>query len=125
MKLFQQARIYAAVIGIVPLPPGKTNKFNHRNVTILTICGIFFTLSTAFILFDAKTFQEYANSFFLWISVLGVYIGFFTAIVKTVEIYQYVGKTEQITDSRKQSNRFSYSKPEHSDLNNNRFNRAQ
>lgn len=101
MQLFEQARIYAAVIGIVPLPPGETYKYNRRNVTVLVIFGLFFICCTAFVLFDAKTFQEYARAFFLWICVLGVYIGFFTAIVKTVEIFKYVDKTERITDNRK------------------------
>lgn len=99
--LFQLALEQAAVIGLPPLPPNKKNPFNHRNVTMLMIFALFFVLTTLFVFFDAKTFQEYALTFLFWMSFLGVYIGFFAVVVKTEKFYKCRDNIEELVKNRK------------------------
>lgn len=101
MKVFKHTRIYGAVIGIVPIAPGVLAKYNRRNLTVLLIFGVFFILSTAFILFDANTLKEHANAFFLWISVLVTFFAFFAVINIKLEMCDFLDKTEKIAENRK------------------------
>lgn len=67
MKLLQEVQKHGMKLGIRRLRPDETSAFNPRNVTFLTIFGLYFASSSAYIVLTANTFREYTMCFFVWV----------------------------------------------------------
>lgn len=101
MKYFEAIIGYVALIGIHPLGPNETSRFNARNIAVFLIFMVFIVASTAFIVFDVDTFSGYTISFFWWISVLLTSVGFFVNILKSPKLFGVVVEIEKLVNSRK------------------------
>lgn len=99
MKLFLVMEEFVGMVGIRPLRPNEKSSFNRRNVTVLLIFGLFFMSATAFLMFDAKTFRDYAEAFFPWSTLLIVCIGLLTNISKMTDVFALRAKTEQMIEA--------------------------
>lgn len=95
MKLFENNRKGGKFIGI---EEGRT--FTRRNVFVLLLYVLFFVTSTAFILFDANTFEDYSEAFFAWASVLFTGVGFLIYILQSKDIFRVIRHFEQIIENR-------------------------
>lgn len=101
MELFLTIQTYAAIIGINRSYAKQKIKFNRRNVIILMLFGIFTILTTAYLYYDVHTAQEYAETFFAWITWLAISIGFFIMILKSVNLFEMFEHFEKTIECRK------------------------
>lgn len=97
MKLFQVIQNQMAIAGI---RPSQRTTFNRQNLIVLLLIGLSVISMTEFLLFDANTFQQYAKSFFAWISVFATFVGFYLIIVKSTDFYKYIEHLERIIEKR-------------------------
>lgn len=100
MKLLAQIQAYAAFVGLHRPPPGINTTFNRRNIVFILSFGIFFISSTAFLIFNAKTFLEYEECFFGWCTCSFVYVGIIIFFRKLIDTFDYVEKLEQTFEKR-------------------------
>lgn len=98
MHIIQANIKYSTIIGIGPYEPGQESQFNRRNVGVLLIYGIYFILVTAYLV-DAKTFREYAQVLFPWITILFTFIGFLFNVSKTNDTFQFKNNLEKVIES--------------------------
>lgn len=101
VKWFLLTRKYAENIGVNAIQLDYKNKINRRSVTVYLIFGFYFMLTTCYLLFDAKTLQDYALAFFLWISVVMTFFGYLAQTVKLREIFQIIENMEKLADTCK------------------------
>lgn len=106
MKLFQAIRDNLATFGIYQLEPSEKNPFNRRNLAVLLAFALSTLSAIAFFLFDADSFRESADSFFVWITVLLTFIGTLIVILKTDDVFQFIANMEKIIGNRKLTKRF-------------------
>lgn len=99
MKVLVTIENCAKVLGIRRLEPDQTNPFNRRNICVLLIYVLYFISTTAFLLFDANTFQEFTECFFAFITVLFISIGFLLNILKTTELFQLQDTVEKTIEN--------------------------
>lgn len=99
MELFQPLRFYAEIIGI-SLKSRKHNGFNRRHLLVLFIFLFYSISSTAFLLFDAKTFKEYSEASFVWLTVISICFGFFTQILKSQELIDLIINSQTMIEFR-------------------------
>lgn len=97
MKIAQQLQKYVKNIGCDRPKNGKV--FNQRNVFFVLILVAFFTMSTTFIVFNATTFQEYSLSFFVWITLFAMIIGFLTMLILSPEMFPLLDAIENSIDA--------------------------
>lgn len=62
---FKLIREIYQTAGIHPRESSQSGSYNLRNSFILIMLSIVFIVSTVFLLFDAKTIEEYGNSFYI------------------------------------------------------------
>lgn len=101
MQLYLELKKHLAVIGLKEPRKGQTSIFNRINVGILTIFGVCFFSSTAYLMFDAVTFQNYAEAFFPWMTLFFIWGGFLNGILKTMDIYRIFDTTSAVIEKRK------------------------
>lgn len=100
MKIFPLIQAYSAVIGIYELKPGAKKLFNRRNIGFLLLFGFYLTLISAYVLYDANTFQEYAQAIFEWITLSSIMFGLFVTVFRTIGLFQLAEHFEKVLDSR-------------------------
>lgn len=91
----------AAIVGLRKLEPHESSVFNWRNVSILLALGLKTISVSAYILYDANTFQAYAVSSFIWITLVCMFIGFFIMIFKLQRLFDALKLAEELIDIRK------------------------
>lgn len=101
MKLFVATRKYAAWVGMHELRPGEKSHFNRKNVALLFIFGLYFISTTALIIFDARTFREYTEGFFGWITLGSVYAGALIMIMKLRDLFSVIHHVEKFVETCK------------------------
>lgn len=101
MKLCQVNAECLAIIGIRPRRLDETNNINVQNVIVFLIYGLSSVSTTAFFLFDAKTFQEHAESFFACETVTVLYMGFVLNVIKAMDLFGFIEQLEKIIEKRK------------------------
>lgn len=85
LKLMQSMKSYGRTLGVGR--PDGTGLMTRRNVTALSIYVIYFLLSTAYLLFSANSFREYAMCFFVWWTLVCMIIGFVVMIFQSPLLY--------------------------------------
>lgn len=102
MKLFNVAQNIFSSVGISPIKIDE-NSFNHRNLGVSLIFGLFTTSAAAAMLFDANTMQQYSESFFSLLSASFAFTLFIYSIQNTFAMSQLIKKNEQTIETRKKS----------------------
>lgn len=102
MKFATLCLEYVNNIGIRPCKPNES-RFNRRSITVLLILGLNFAPVTAFVLFSASTIREFEESFFIWITVLAVIIGYFSTILRSPLVFRIIETAEIMLENRKHS----------------------
>lgn len=76
VKLFQLVQKIYKMMGICPPQPDQKHSFNSRILVVLFIVSQFLFSSVAFLLFQASSIQNRADSFYFSLSIAncGVYI---------------------------------------------------
>lgn len=98
MKLFEEILKCIAIIGLYKFDSNNQNKFNYRNVGVLIFYALCFISCLAFVIYDAHTPREYAESFFTLFLLLFVGIGFFYNILKASDLFALQTKVEDDVD---------------------------
>lgn len=93
------------LMGIYPLQSGEKSKFNCRNIGVLLCFGLHLISITAFLLFNAKTFQEYAVCIFPWCTIIFTWAGISVHILLSTDVFRYIECLEKTIESRKWMNR--------------------
>lgn len=101
MKIFQEIRKHFAVLGIYEPTNNEFNILNRRNMSILLLFILCLISGTAFILFDARSFREFAEAFFIWITLISSNTGLVVGIAKNYDIYRLFTNLEKTIENRK------------------------
>lgn len=101
MKIFQTLAKLFENVGISVRQAFGENLLNKKNVIVFCLLIVFSTLTTAFFLFEAKTFREYAESFYISVSMIMISVCFALFIWKTVKIFELIVTIETIIQHRK------------------------
>lgn len=98
MQIFQRLKSYWRLFGIQPI---KESTFNSRNVTVLLILCQFSLSAVTFFIFRAKTFREYAESFYVLTTAAINSFGAVTIILKAASVYRLIENFEKTIEDRK------------------------
>lgn len=101
MKLFQKIQSYLALVGVHPIRLGEKSSFNSHNSTITFSIGLFFVLTSIFIYFDANTIRKCEYFFFVWISILCIFIAFILDTRKSMDFFRFIERMEKTIEIRK------------------------
>lgn len=101
MKLLQLVQSYMLIVGVHPPQPNEKQPLNRRNLGVILYLGLFVILTSAYISFDASTFEEYTEAFFLWITVTLTDISFALFVLSSSDMFQFIGNVEKTINSRK------------------------
>ncbi|XP_055306350.1 odorant receptor 94a-like [Sitodiplosis mosellana] len=99
MKIFDLIRHHFEFVGISTTQTTK-HPFNVRNVAILVTFAQFFISSMAFLLFEAKTIREFADSFYAAATTFGVSNVFIPNIFNMANIFQLIDDSDAIIQKR-------------------------
>lgn len=91
---------HVAGIGIHPVQPNESI-YNRRNIGVLLIFAQTFFPVTAFLVFSVTAKREFAECFFIWVSLLGALSGTFVTILKTRSIFDVLDYANNFIDKRK------------------------
>lgn len=101
MKIFQSIRHHFEFVGISQAQSLRKHPFNLRNLAILLIYLQFLITSTAYVLFEAKTIREFADSFYAASTTAGVSNVFTWNMVNMANIFQLIDNSAMIIEKRK------------------------
>lgn len=101
MKIFEAIVLNFKINGIYWPQKYKKHPFNLKNLTILFISGLYALLAVLFLLIDAKTFTEYADSFYLIATTIFCPVIFNAIVLKTPEVFDLINSFEEIIQKRK------------------------
>lgn len=112
MKIFQTFIINLRTAGIYWPQKYQTHPFNGKNIAILFNLGLFIVLAMVFILLEAETFSEYADSFYLIATTIFCEVMFVVTIWKTPKFFQLINDFETLIQKRESNarlkNNFTY-----------------
>lgn len=100
MKIFQAIILNISNVGIIWPQKHKKHPFNAKNLTILFNLGLYSVLAVLFLLLEAETFSEYADSFYLIVTNIFCAVLFATTIWKTPKIFELITSFETIIQKR-------------------------
>lgn len=96
-KMFVFIRKSYEITGIYP---HQTCSYNWRNSTELLFMSMMFVASTAFLLFQANSFEEYGSSFYISAAAL-MHIGCLPTIIPQADdIFALMNKFEEFVEKR-------------------------
>lgn len=94
MKLFQSIQVYFAFLGIKPSQNFQKYPFNATNLVILTIFVQFSVGTTAFIVYDAKSFKQLADAFYPTSLAITATLNFIFIICNSSKVYKFIENYE-------------------------------
>lgn len=107
MALFQSVRKFYGNMGLAnPSQTQQKCQFNRRIFSILLIMSLIFLSMANSFLFEATTVTEYAESFYVSLTVFACIMSFLTSFWKRENIYTFVEKLEKYSENRKLKNIF-------------------
>lgn len=105
MRILREVQKLMAISGI-----GLNHQpFNWRNGLSVFIIAIGIAFNGVYIFFTAKTFQEYADSIFVTITLITVLTVFIFVVSIMHQLFGYVNETEQIIDDSESGIQIPYS----------------
>lgn len=101
MKFFQSIQEYFAIMGINSSQSVDVHPFNRSNlITLLIFCMLVIT-SNKFLLFEAKYFEEYIDSFYLTCTGTLAAINFVVIIWKMTKVFEFIKGLESVVHRSK------------------------
>lgn len=94
MKLFQLAQKYYHAIGVHPTLSNPKCPFNLRNSWLLLIASAFFA-STVCSFVQSTTIMDYAESFYIFSTVLASMISYLESISKVEKTFTFIGELDE------------------------------
>lgn len=101
MKLFQTSQKYFENYGIDFHQMGKRHLFNIKNVMASTVFCLDFISASAFLMCEAQTFNEYADSVYSLSCVINSFVIYVVIFLKMRKFFKFIKKIEKLVESRK------------------------
>lgn len=101
INFFEPIEQYCHIVGIKAHQTNQNNRFNARNLTILLVFGIFIVLEVFYIVYEAKSFDEYNITVYVISSLLGISICFANLIWNMPKIFHVFKSIEAIIRNSK------------------------
>lgn len=98
IKLFQSVQKFNQMTGIYPSQPNQNYSFNWRSVAILLLFTLTFISSIAFIVIEAESIPEYAQSFYICITELCIAMDFIAMCCKMRNVLQLIETYEEFIE---------------------------
>lgn len=109
MKIFQQLEKPFGHLGIYIRQAYQENWLNSRNFIVLSILIVLSISITTYLLFIAKKFQEYSESFYVFVCAVLYSVCFIIYIWKTIKVFELIVNIETTIQKRKLTNhQFTY-----------------
>lgn len=100
MKLFQLIEKALGILGIFPPKQPEENPITWRRLTTLFILVQFSISSIVFFLFEAATFREYADSFYISATAMLKVCTYIVALYKSKKMFGLIQKLEFVIHTR-------------------------
>lgn len=100
MKYFQDMRKPFDILNIYPNTLGQVHGLNMKNYFFLIVSGSSFTWSVIFMVFQAKTVTEFAESFYVFSIGLFVFVIFAIFFAKKKDIFNLIDEYEWTIQKR-------------------------
>lgn len=100
MKYFQEMRKPFDILNIYPNTLGQVHGLNMKNYFFLIVSGSSFTWSVIFMVFQAKTVTEFAESFYVFSIGLFVFVIFAIFFAKKKDIFNLIDEYEWTIQKR-------------------------
>lgn len=104
IKFFKLTREIYETAGIHLCKSTGNGSFNLRNSFILIMLSVVFIVSTVFLLFDAKTIEEYGNSFYISTTVFLDVFMWTSLIPKMGDLFNLMDQMNEFSQKRKSKN---------------------
>lgn len=101
MELFELQKKYFAIIGIDSCQAIQKNPFNKKNSATLLILISAFISTNAFIWFEATTFQEYTESFYVAATSIIATAGPVIYLTKMSQLFEFIKNMEHLIKTSK------------------------
>lgn len=101
MKLFHFVRKYYQSVGIYPTDLNPNGGFNMRNFRLLLMMSALFASTISSFVFQSTTIMEYAESFYIFSTVLASVINFWATIWKAEKIFTFIDELEEFMQKSK------------------------
>lgn len=99
MKIFQSIQKHFASLGVNEAEH-QHNKFNMRSVVGLIVVWQFSILTNAFLIFEADSFGDLADAFYVSSTVLGASVNHSFVVNNMDKLFTFIGNLEQIIETR-------------------------
>lgn len=109
IQFFQYIQKSYKTVGIVSLPHQNTRfcSYNWRNSMVVFVTSVMFTASTSFLLFEANSFQEYSDSFWISTSFMVYIVGIPATISKVSDAFDLIKKVDEFVEKGEKKGIFS------------------
>lgn len=101
MKLFRTIQVYFALMGIKSSHQGQKYSYNLVNFVILATLIHFSCATTAFILCDAESFKQIANSFYAASASLSATLNLIVSMCNSSKFFELIESYETTIQSSK------------------------
>lgn len=101
MTLFESTEQYFLVVGINSNQTIQKNRLNVRNSMIMFYFGIAIGCDVSYVIYEAKSFQEYNISIYITSTLLVTLINFVYLIWKTPKVFEIFNCIEDIVNKSK------------------------
>lgn len=98
IRFFQFNRKLYERVGICPRPNTWFGSYNLRNSMMLLCLSMMLMASTAFLLFQANSMQEYGAAFYVSVSELANIVCIMVTIPKMASIFSLMEKCEEFVE---------------------------
>lgn len=107
MKLFATVRVYFGIMGIrsSSQQPRKYS-FNSVSLAILATLVYFSVATTAFILYDAESFKQFADSFYSTATAIATTLNFIAIICNSSIFFELIESFENAIETSKKEELF-------------------
>lgn len=78
----------------------QNHPFNANNLLTIFFLGIYFICALIHLLFFAKTFNEYTESFYTVATTLMCFINLTSLVLKTAQVFDLIKKFEALIEKR-------------------------
>lgn len=101
MIIFQSIQKYFSILGINSSALRKNQVFNIRNVLTVFLFGVLSVSTTEFLVFEATSFREYADSFYSACTISLVGANFAVLMWKTAKVFTFIEELQNIIQERR------------------------
>lgn len=98
MKIFYTIQNYFETLGIYTRRPVQKSPLNRRNVFVLFVQGIHFCLCIVFIIYEANTFEAYANTISTISTGITLDMEYMVQIWKMQKLFEFIRNFEGLIE---------------------------